>query len=159
LQNSPDLRISIIGGGSGARRVRRSAAAVNRRCGRHVIDVRGFTLDPLSELEQASIVVGGGYTCLEAVYNGRPAIGAGFGWYGPVDRDGLSDAYNAHFGDRYCEPCGASLVAVTVLEIIEALADDSEHPDIIGHKGWFELDHDPGAHARRMEALVAELSE
>ncbi len=151
------LQVSIVGDGSGARRVRAEAQAVNRALRQAAISVDGFTLDPLSTLERATVVIGGGYTCLETLYNGRPAIAAGFGWFGPVSRERLPAGYDAHFGDRYCEQCGAETMADAVADVLGQMDGAGAGPKYTPTRDWFELDHSPHTHACDIENLVREL--
>lgn len=157
LAQFPAVRVAIIGEGSGAHRIRKLAVAANRALPVPVISLHAFTLDPLSQLETAGVVVGGGYTCLEALCNGRPGIGAGFGWFGPVTRERLSDGYRAHFGDRYCDPCDGARMAEGLLQVLTSLARGGPEDNVVPSSDWFQLDHTIASLAQRMETLVADL--
>lgn len=154
---APGLRFTLVGGGSKAFGVRRQASAVNRRLGLRVAEVRPFTLDPLGAMAQASLVVGGGYTCLEAIFNGRPAIAAGFGYLGPMTADRIQEGYDRHFGDRKCPRCGPDELADAVCTAHESLTEQGALSPFMPDRSWFTLDHSLDGQARRLEELVAEI--
>ena len=157
LEAVPDLRVTIVGGGGKLATVRQLAAAANARCSREVIAAVGEMLDPLSWIERANLVVAGGYACLEALYNGRPALGSGFGWFGPVTRGRMAEAVAQHFGDRSPEEGSASRMRQAILELREALRDPQSAGPYLPRPDWFSEDHSPAGTALLMETLAAEL--
>lgn len=152
----PDVRITLVGGGSKASKLRTLARKANRTIGRRCVTIEGFTSDPLAKMSQAALVIGGGYTALEALYNGRPAIAAGFGYQGPITQQTITDGYDRHFGDR--EPSGGPFSRVSANELAEAIADVRENPTRYQpDTDWFPLDHSLGGQAERLEQLVCGL--
>ncbi|TWT33539.1 hypothetical protein KOR34_33710 [Posidoniimonas corsicana] len=154
----PGVEVSIVGSGSRARRIRQAARDMNQQLGRDAIEVRPATNNPLADIRRATLVIGGGYTCLEALYNGRPAIASGFEWLGPVTRDRIADAYDQHFGDRSAGRTDAAGIADAVCEVHQASAAGGLHrfqprPD------WFPVDHTTLGHAEMLgdavEAIAA----
>lgn len=148
-----NLQIQIIGGGSRARRVRRAARAMNAQLGAPVIQTRGPTNDPLAAMRDASLVVGGGYTCLEALYNHRPAVACGFEWMGPVTRERIDTAYDEHFGDRSSGRTDAAGLTAAVCDVHDALLSGDERYS--PSRDWFPVDHSTRSHAERVVNLVS----
>jgi hypothetical protein len=153
----PGLVISIVGGGGKLEAVRSLATATNTRCGRQVVQVVGETLDPLLWLEQANLMIAGGYSCLEALYNGRPAIGSGFAWFGPIQREDAAAAIAAHFGDRAAEPASRERMRDAVLQVREALSEPARAAAYTPQRDWFPEDHSGEYTAAALEAIATEL--
>ncbi|TWT42488.1 glycosyltransferase [Botrimarina hoheduenensis] len=153
VRRIPAARITLVGGGSRSRVLRRLARQTNLTIGRQVLRVEGFTLDPLGKMAGAALVVGGGYTALEALYNGRPTLAAGFGYQGPITAADIPAAYDRHFGDR--QPGGGSFSRATADELADAvLAVHTARERYKPRRDWFPLDHSLDGQARRLEELL-----
>jgi hypothetical protein len=153
----PELRVSIVGTGAKLKAIAALAGEANRECGSQVIEVVGQTLDPLGWMERANLVVAGGYACMEAVYNGRPAIAAGYGWFGPVERGSVAAAVDCHFGDRREKHHEAKWMRDAVIAVHNALQDPTAAARYTDLRGEFAEDHSPDACAQTVEKLAAEL--
>ena len=149
----PGLRINIVGGGSKYRAVRAAARAVNSAIGREVVRMRGITLDPLGWMERSHVVVAGGYACMEALYNGRAGIGAGFGWFGPVSRGHVEEGVALHFGDRSQIVNDPRRMRDALVEMYRALGDPEQARQYVGLREEFVDDHSPEAIAATVERL------
>ena len=149
----PNLRINVVGGGTKYGAVKAAAREANRTIGREVVRMRGVSLDPLGWMEKSHIVVAGGYACMEALYNGRAGIGAGFGWFGPVSREQVRQGVALHFGDRSEIVNDPKRMRDAIVEMYRALRDPEQAREYVGLRGEFADDHSPEAIAERVEAL------
>jgi glycosyltransferase involved in cell wall biosynthesis len=95
---NPEARLTILGGGSMRREVERRAAEINAQIGRRIL-VHGPAPDPRPLLKGAGVLIGAGYSALEAVMQGRAVIGAGFHGYGLVTEQNVFEAIDCNFGD------------------------------------------------------------
>ncbi len=153
----PNLRITLVGEGSKRGQLVRMADKLCDKFGQESVQVQGFTTRPLKKIESANLVVGGGYTCLESLYNGRPAIAAGFGWQGVMTAEEIPRGYDLHFGDRTFEPTNSVVLAEAVMVVQESLASDGQQSPFLPDRSWFTIDHSLNGQAQRMEELVKEL--
>jgi len=158
-QAIPGLEIVIVGGGGKGRLVAQAAAAMNERCGRQVVRCTGPSLDPLGCIEQSNLVVAGGYSALEALYNGRPAILSGFGWLGPATAASVPEAVNLHFADRSPARSNPGLVTASVITVYNALRSESEGREYLPSRSWFPQDHTPDHGAQLLERLAQQLTQ
>ena len=156
-QQIPEARLTLVGGGSRAGKIRRRAAQVNHEIGSRIIRVEPFTLDPLAKMQSAALVIGGGYTCLEAIYNGRPAIAAGFGYQGPITSESISEGYDKHFGDRNCPRGDAESLAEAIVTCHASIKSEKGASPFSPSRDWFTLDHSLSGQAKRLEQLISEI--
>lgn len=155
-EQMPDARITLVGGGSRAGKMRALARQANRSIGRELVRVEGFTSDPLARMAEASLVIGGGYTALESLNNGRPTIAAGFGYQGPITAGDVPQGYDRHFGDR--QPGGGPFSRVEPQELLQTVVGVRDQlADHTPCRAWFPLDHSLDGQAARLETLVATL--
>lgn len=159
LKQIPDLTITLIGGGSKKGKLIKAAERVCKDFGSEAVKVEGFTTKPLVKMADAALLLGGGYTCLESLYNGRPAIAAGFGWQGVMTAEDISRGYDLHFGDRTFEPTNTVVLAESILVVYESLRNQGIDSPYQPRPDWFTIDHSIEGQAERMEKLVAELIE
>jgi glycosyltransferase involved in cell wall biosynthesis len=154
-----ELRVSIVGKGTKLPTIRARADEVNQECGREVVEVVGETLDPLGWMERAHVVVAGGYTCMEALYTGRPALASGYAWMGPVSRENFAAAASSHFGDRAEQPPTPEKMAAGIREMYQALQEPNRKDRLLPRPEWFDEDHSIEGTARLVEELARELTE
>jgi hypothetical protein len=112
-------------------------------------------LDPLAYIESSHLVVAGGYSCLEALCNGRPAIASGFGWLGPIHRGNVGQAETAHFGDRSDQPPSPQLVAEALTTVYDSLTRGEK--TYLPQPEWMRTDHSIWHTASLMEELAMEM--
>lgn len=154
----PDLHITIAGGGEDSARVAAQAAAVNAQAGRTVVQAVGQVLDPLTWIERAHVVVAGGYSCLEALVNGRPAVASGFQWLGPITADNCGPAAALHFGDRATEPHSVPAMAQAIRTVHDSLRAAPGESPYLPRGSWLPEDHSVAHTAQLMEDLARELT-
>jgi hypothetical protein len=152
-----NLEMDFVGTGIMRRAAAGLAREANRACGRQVVRMVGQTTDPLAWMERAHVVVAGGYTCLEAIYNCRRGIAAGYGWFGAVTPANLREALDRHFGDRCDTPCSSEEFEDTVLGIYRASGRAGDDPDVLTLREALPDDHSSQACAAAIEALALRL--
>jgi hypothetical protein len=152
-----NLRMDFVGTGIMRRAAAALACEANRACGTQVVRIVGQTTDPLAWMERAHVVVAGGYTCLEAIYNCRRCIAAGYGWFGAVTPANLREALDCHFGDRCETPCSSERFEDTVLGIYRASGRGEGDHGALALREALPDDHSPQACAAAIEALASRL--
>ncbi len=150
----PEVTVSVVGGGGRLQAVASAARAANDACGATVVDVVGETADPLTWIERADVVVAGGYSCMEALYNGRPAIGSGFGWFGPVTQANVEAGTAVHFGDRSSEPVTSDRIVRAIQEVRDDLVAHDASSRFWPRRTWFAHDHSADHAAEILERLA-----
>ncbi len=118
---SPELRLTIVGGGTELERLKVKAKQVNDALGFQMIEMTGPVDDVPSWLDKACVFVGISRSVLEAMNYRVPIVLAGdYGYYGLLDQEGLASNQENNFTCRGGTPLSIERLEEGVVSAIEA---------------------------------------